>query len=1129
MSILVLGYFLIGVSAAAAQSANANRAGLTPVVQLSHSTTVKSVKFSRDSRYIVSAGGEIKIWETSTGRVVRTIQGDETYIFSDFLSVGRQLTAIGLKGSNTVYDVHSGRMIREMPHLNERLTAIDITSSTGMLVVGGGKNNIHLIDQDTGRSVHDLSGHSRQIAAVGISSSGRKLASGAHDRTTRLWNLETQTEVGRFANALASGTTTALAFSLDDTKLASGSSDKFVRLWDVANQELLKTMQGHPAAVSGVVFTPDGKFLISGSEAAPLGKGATLILWNVETGREVHRFAGMFEPVTAIGLSPDGRFTVAANRSGSLTLWETGSGRKVREFHGRSAVSASARFSPDGRYVVTRSLSSGRSANRSAIAVWDLRRGKLVHTSKGRITQVRFSADGKQLLTGHQDGTLEFLDLASGGKSQVIRPHGDAVTSLSIARTGSRGASAAQDQSVRVWNTQTGTILRKLKQPAVSLSETAMSPNGRYMVTGGGSAKLWDIVKGRRVRTLIKQGHGGSRTLAAMSPSGQRIVTAGKCAASPGALLARGSGCSAGGAGCVAGQLGGGISDICTGKTLRLWDGRTGKKVHEFSGYRGSIVSATFSPNGNYLLTEAPNKQLTLWDSNSGRKVRSLRAGTVGSRAVAFSPAGRVFATTGDDGYLKLWDVGSGRAVRTFAGSVGSLLSVDFSADGRLIVTASGDQAVKVWEVSSGKEIARLVSSPEGEWIVMTSDGYFSKSPEGNNLVHFAGQGVAGLETFSMAQFGRLFDKPDVVRSRLAGNSNAGKPVPRISNPPYLDMVQHMGLVHTDDRFIPISVKVVGARRVETVRAYVNGKPSGQMSVAAKEQSLILNIPLFSGANRVTLMAYDESGYSSNARYVDVISGAQSAAKPDLYVLAIGVSSYPKLPAIWQLDYAHSDAEALVRAFEAQEGKVFGNVYHRLLTNEQVTPRAMADSLDALTAMGPDDVAILSLAGHGIRAKDGTFYFLTPMGSFENPQLGGLSWAVLGDYLAQTKGRIVMLLDACHSGSIISETVVPNDELAEKFFRGGTGGTLVYSASKGRQFSLESPDVGNGAGIFTHAVTEALGAKSKKADRDRNGFVEFSELVRYVTGFVHDETAGEQTPWLSRKELFGDLALAEVK
>ena len=110
----------------------------------------------------------------------------------------------------------------------------------------------------------------------------------------------------------------------------------------------------------------------------------------------------------------------------------------------------------------------------------------------------------------------------------------------------------------------------------------------------------------------------------------------------------------------------------------------------------------------------------------------------------------------------------------------------------------------------------------------------------------------------------------------------------------------------------------------------------------------------------------------------------------------------------------------------------------------------------------------------------------------------------------------------------MTETVVPNDELAQQLMAGGRCGVMVFSASKGRQEAMESPDLGGGFGAFAYGLVQALGPKAKEADLNENGFVEFMELVDYVSHVVDEVTKGEQTPWLSRKELFGDLPVAVV-
>jgi hypothetical protein len=450
-------------------------------------------------------------------------------------------------------------------------------------------------------------------------------------------------------------------------------------------------------------------------------------------------------------------------------------------------------------------------------------------------------------------------------------------------------------------------------------------------------------------------------------------------------------------------------------------------------------------------------------------------------------------------------------------GHADSVDFVCFSPDGRFAVSESRDSTTRIWDTRSGKEIAKLICSPDGEWIIVTPDGYYCNSPEGTHLIHWAFSGENVGETFSFEQFESRFKRPDIIKARLAGNLEAGVPAPDMTQPPRIEMADHLAIKETSAKNYNLKLTASALEEVKTMRVFVNGKPTLEVPVNAKEKKLSFDVPLFSGSNRITAVAYDEKGFSSNPKFVDVISKHVGLAKPNLYIFAIGISNYPRLASRWQLEFAHTDAKALVEALKNQEGKLFGEVRYNLLTNKKATVETITEVMDALSAIGENDLAVIFMAGHGVRAKDGTFYFLTSAGRFEEPEKAGVSWTLLGQYLARIKGRVILLLDACHSGSIVTETIVPNDELAQQFFSGEYGGIMVFSASKGRQYSLESPDIEGGFGIFTYALTQSLGPRARETDTNSDGFVEFMELVDYVSQYVHRETKGEQTPWLSRR------------
>lgn len=527
---------------------------------------------------------------------------------------------------------------------------------------------------------------------------------------------------------------------------------------------------------------------------------------------------------------------------------------------------------------------------------------------------------------------------------------------------------------------------------------------------------------------------------------------------------------------------------------------------------------------------------MKLWEVASGQEVRTFtgqQSNRFGYRtnlfnSAVFSPDGRLVLTGSWDKTIKLWEIASGRELSVFTGHTNKVNSVAYSPNGRLVLSGSHDGTLRIWDVVSGQQVLQMIGTTNGEWIYSTPDGYYNTSPEGKGAIHY----VSGLETFGFEQFESLFRRPDIIRARLAGDLKAGTPAPKLTRPPRVTMIDTRSFttVNTNNPTYPLALNVTSRDGVDAkaLRIFVNGKPALEQAVTQPEQRFDLQVPLFNGPNRITAVAYDSKGFSSNQESVDVTATLPSAPKPTLFVMGVGISEYPNMPSSLQLEYAHSDAYHLVQTLRQQRGKMFADVRDLTLINEEATPQAIAVGLQALTAMSANDIAVIFLAGHGVQGKDGKFWYVTQEGDLNNPERGGLDWQTFNDYLSRIKGRVILFLDACHSGSITNKTIVPNDELAARFFSGGTGGVMVFSASKGRQESLESPDIGGGAGVFTHSLIQALTAQAKAADRDNNGFVEFMELVDYVSKAVNDATQGHQTPWLSRRELFGDLPIAAV-
>ena len=130
-----------------------------------------------------------------------------------------------------------------------------------------------------------------------------------------------------------SGHTSAVndvAFSPDGRWLASGSSDQIVKLWEAATGRAVRTLAGHSNSVEAVAFSPDGRWLASGSW------DKTVKLWEVATGREVRTLAGHSSWVEAVAFSPDGRWLASGGWDKMIKLWEVATGREVRTLAGHT-------------------------------------------------------------------------------------------------------------------------------------------------------------------------------------------------------------------------------------------------------------------------------------------------------------------------------------------------------------------------------------------------------------------------------------------------------------------------------------------------------------------------------------------------------------------------------------------------------------------------------------------------------------------------------------------------------------------------------------------------------------------------------------------------------------------------
>ncbi|AFY41738.1 serine/threonine-protein kinase [Nostoc sp. PCC 7107] len=287
-------------------------------------------------------------------------------------------------------------------------------------------------------------GHASDVNSVAFAPNGQILASGSDDKTIKLWNLGTGTELQTLKGHLK--WIWAIAFHPDGKILASGSADKTIKLWNLATTEEIRTLTGHTDGVATVAFSPDGQTLASGS----LDK--TIKLWNLTTGKLIRTFRGHSQAVATIAFSPDGKTLASGSWDKTIKLWNVATGKQIRTLEGHSELVLSLAFSPDG----------------------------------------------KTLASGSKDKTIKLWNLATGETIRTLRQHSDKVNSVAYRKTtnGIILASGSSDNTIKLWNPTTGQEIRTLKRDSGYIYSVAISADGQAIASGGSAEniiKIWPI------------------------------------------------------------------------------------------------------------------------------------------------------------------------------------------------------------------------------------------------------------------------------------------------------------------------------------------------------------------------------------------------------------------------------------------------------------------------------------------------------------------------------------------------------------------------------------------------------------------------------------------------------------
>jgi hypothetical protein len=272
---------------------------------------------------------------------------------------------------------------------------------------------------------------------------------------------------------------------------------------------------------------------------------------------------------------------------------------------------------------------------------------------------------------------------------------------------------------------------------------------------------------------------------------------------------------------------------------------------------------------------------------------------------------------------------------------------------------------------------------------------------------------------------------------------------------------------------------------------------------------------------KVIVLASKDKG-ASIPTIAPAVTGATLAQA--LHVLAIGISDYGDTATSLRLKFAAKDANDVASALLATQGSVFnrkGGIYAQYLRDREADRAGIFRALLSLKArMAKDgtgqDLAVIFFSGHGAIIDDR--FYLLPYDVNARTQAeikaSAISADDFHDEVAEIAkyGRVLVLLDACHSGAATGAGSALTSNADVLRMRVSANNVTVLTSSTGNEFSREDVKWNNGA--FTKVLLDALG---KDADENHDGLISMSELTYYVATHVPALTEGQQHPGVDQR------------
>lgn len=1054
-----------------------------------HTGTVQALAFLPDSHHLCSGGLDkiVQVWDLTA---LRNAQ---------FRNIGRTF----LRERTIRWEVSRGP--------RGSIYALSAAPNDGLLAIGGygaraANGDILIVNPSDGKLIRVLVGHLHTICALAFTADGAALVSVDEVGETRLWQRK---EWG-----------SSILYRAD---AETYGSDQAKRIADLAS--LLGNFRPAVALGSNRFVMP---VLMSGPAKELSWQLQVIGLTAPRTARtlpQAHRLQ-----VAALAATPDGKRLASSDRVGNIYLWNLGSNEpparlQIKPF-GRSLA-----FTPDGKQLVV-GTAAGGATQKSQLQVWDVATRKLLRARDlvDHVHAVAVSSDGKRLAYVGGPRHEVFVEHLDEPQPRTAELHGwqRKVFRVAFAKQGPpyqvafgatyhRTKDFVDDAKLNeTFNPATGELTQGVDLDPDAWN-TTQATSGNWQVQVSDNKLTIAMLEGNAPRGTIQldgKWQGRARCYCWIPGQDGR----------PQALAIG-----------TESQNGIYVYGVVDRGPCPLW--------RQFRGHQDYVTSVAVSPDGRYLASGAADGMVQFWSLSNfqngltmlgrwGAEFAERDGQLIVDKISMAGPLFRRGVREGDTITKIGWKLHDGpgqeatapRQILARLGDLTSDLQVTFEHE-RPTRQPKSFNLMSAWQ-----PVASLFATDAGEWAYWTPEGYYDASANGHSL--FGWQVNVNRERlpdyFRADQFRKTLERPEVLRQILnAGTIDdafqlvTAQPhvaedtlVKQIAAAPKVEILSPRHGEVLPDRATKVQARVFipSGGKILQSRAFASGVGSANPKIVAvrdrldeddpqsqtQEVTYEWDVALPSGPQHLIQVFVATTEQTAAFEQVLVEHAAQAlqpAARPKLYVLAVGVGKYAD-PKIESLKYAVIDAQSIVCSLTRGAAGLYDVVDPVLLKDDQVTRSNWTETFSKFTSKlrteaRPDDLLIVFFAGHGeIDDRTQTYHFICHDAQ-RSSLLDGTATISWNDFelLADIPCRKLALLDTCHSGAI--QGVRQEAKLAIRDFQENV--IFTMAAAAGNEGSLESDDWGHGA--FTKSVLDGLDGR---ADHSTDNLVTLNELVSYV-------------------------------